>query len=468
MKRVKFLVCMLLSALAVTAQAQVTMPSVFSDHMVLQQKSEVPVWGWSGPNQEIKVVGSWAAGDTVSTRSNDMGQWSLKLKTSEAGGPYTMSVIGWNKVDFSDVMLGEVWLCSGQSNMGWTPNSGIQNRDEEVAAATDADIRILNIPLRADNYPQNDFKGIEWNTCSPEIMANTSAVAYFFAKRLREAKGIPVGLIVSAWGGTPAETWIPKDSVESNPVLRNNKMDERHPYRPIDPGVTYNQMICPVIPYAVAGTIWYQGESNCNFAETYGFLMKTLIESWRTDFGKDMPFYFVQIAPHRYNNTKNGPAMLREQQEFVSKLVPNTGMVVVSDLVDDVNNIHPINKQDVGKRLANMALAETYGEPIGGYQSPTYKGMEIKGGKVMVSFYNTGGGIVCRDKKVEGLLIAGEDGEWVPAEGKVKGDILVVSSDKVRKPVNVRYCFDEATCGNLFGNSGLPVAPFRTDRKVSL
>ncbi|MEG2163888.1 MAG: sialate O-acetylesterase [Bacteroidales bacterium] len=449
------------------AKAQVGLPAVFSDNMVLQQRSDVPVWGWGNPNQEIKVVGSWAISDTISTRINDKGEWCLMLKTSEAGGPYSVSVLGENKIVFDDVMLGEVWLCSGQSNMAWTPESGLVNQKEEIATATDKNIRFFKFPPRACDYPQRDYPDMEWEVCSPETMAYNSAVAYFFAKKIREAKNVPVGLIVSAWGGTPAETWIPKDSVENNPILCNNKMNERHPYRPVDPGVTYNQMIYPVIPYRIAGTIWYQGESNCGYADTYGLLMKTLIESWRSDFGKDMPFYFVQIAPFCYNNANNGPAILREQQEFVSKLVPNTGMIVVSDLVDDIYNIHPINKQDVGKRLADMALVKTYGDNISGYMSPTYRGMEIKGDKVMISFYDSEGGIVCRDKKVEGLFVAGQDGVWQPATGKIKDGVLIVSSDKVSNPINVRYCFDEATCGNLFAKGGLPVAPFRTDRRVS-
>lgn len=469
MKKASLLFCIigLLFTSVPMVEAQLSLPSVFADNMVLQQQNDVVVWGCGIPNQQIKVVGSWAPQDTAVGKVQSTGRWRTTLKTAEAGGPYTLTVIGEKKITLQNVLLGEVWLCSGQSNMEWKAASGLENQKEEIANANDDGIRFLHFPMRSAEYPQYDCD-VNWTVCSSETMPNTSAVAYFFAKKLRKELGVPVGLIVSAWGGTPAECWTPKEMVESDPRLNVNRMTEMHPWRPIEPGVLYNQMIYPVIPFRIAGTLWYQGEANRDFYQTYGLLMKTMIESWRKDFGEKMPFYFVQIAPYRYGSKQNGPALLREQQEFVSKLVPNTGMVVVSDLVNDINNIHPIMKQGVGARLAELALAETYGVQLDHYKSPTYKSMEVKGNKAIISFFDAENGLSCRGKKVESLLVAGEDGKWVEAEGVVKGNTLIVSARKVAHPVQVRFCFDDASKGNLFTTDGLPVAPFRTDRKVTL
>lgn len=447
--------------------AQVSLPAVFTDHMVLQQKSDVPVWGWGYAGQQVRIVADWAPQDTVSVKVKPNGTWQTSLKTIGAGGPYTLTVISDREIKVNDVMLGEVWLCSGQSNMEWSAAAGLTNKDAEIAAADYPDIRFLQIPRRGSDTPQDDCN-TSWTVCTPQTMPTTSAVAYFFGRKLYKEKNVPVGLIVSAWGGTPAEVWLPKEKVMDNPVLKNNRIEAEFPWGPSFPGTLYNYMIHPVVPYKVAGTIWYQGESNHEKASIYGLLMKSLIESWRDDFGQDMPFYFVQIAPFTYHSKENTPALLREQQEFVSKLIPNTGMVVISDLVDDVKNIHPISKQKVGLRLARMALAETYGENLTDYKSPTYKRMEIKRNKITIYFDNAESGLQCKDKKIEGLMIAGDDGNWLPAEGVIKGNTLVVSGRKLANPKQVRYCFDDATEGNLFTKAGLPVAPFRTDRKISL
>lgn len=457
----------LFCGLATVASAQVALPSVFTDHMVLQQQSSAPVWGWGYANQPVKVVGSWAPGDTVTAMTQADGHWQVSIPTTAAGGPYTLHVIGDKTIILQDVMLGEVWLCSGQSNMEWTANAGLTNKDAEIAAANHPNIRFFHIPRRGAAFPQDDCDAA-WAACTPQTMPNTSAVAYFFARKLQEEKDVPVGLIVSAWGGTPAEVWTPNELITGTPALKDNLVDKENPWWPNSPGALYNQMIHPVVPYRIAGSLWYQGESNHEKYATYGLLMKKLIEGWRADFGKDMPFYFVQIAPFKYGSKENTPALLREQQEFVSRLVPNTGMVVISDLVDNVGDIHPISKQQVGVRLARLALAETYGEKLSDYKSPVYKSMEVKKNKAILSFLDADGGLLCKGKKVEGLQIAGADGVWQPAEGEVKGSTLVVSARGVKIPTQVRYCFDDATEGNLFTIAGLPVAPFRTDREMKI
>lgn len=444
-------------------QAQISLPSVFTDNMVLQQKSEVPVWGWGEASTQVRLVGSWAPTDTVVTTVKPDGQWNALLKTTKAGGPYTLQVFGYGKKEFKNILLGEVWLCSGQSNMEWSANSGIDNKEAEITAANYPNIRFFHIPKRGADSPQNNCDA-SWEICTPETMRKTSAIAYFFGRDLQKETDVPVGLIVSAWGGTPAEVWTEKSLITQNPELLANAQTKTFPWWPVENGVLYNQMIHPVIPYRIAGSIWYQGESNHEQYATYGKLLQTMIEGWRRDFGTAFPFYLVQIAPHTYNSKANTPALLREQQEWVTANVPNTGMVVISDLVSDVKNIHPTDKQHVALRLANLALAETYKKEKTGYLSPVFAGIEIKKNKAIISFHHAENGLKCKDKKVEGVTIAGADGLFIPAKAEIKGNQLIVMSPQLKQPEQVRYCFDDATIGNLFSLEGLPVAPFRTDK----
>lgn len=453
-----------LSLLMSAVQAQISLPAVFADHMVLQQKSDVPVWGWARASATIKVVGSWAPHDTVTTVVRPDGNWKVVLKTAEAGGPYSLSITGDGSCELKDVMLGEVWLCSGQSNMEWTPMSNIDNRDAEIAAANYPDIRFFHIPRRGAATPQNDCDAT-WAACTPETMKNTSAIAYFFGRDLQKELDVPVGLVVSAWGGTPAEVWTPRELVMQNAEIREAIPDQTYPWWPVEPGVLYNQMIHPIVPYSLAGVLWYQGESNRDHASSYGVLLKTMIESWRKDFGKELPFYLVQIAPHTYNANDNGPALVREHQEWISRTVPATGMVVVSDCVADVKDIHPTDKQSVGLRLANMALGKTYGRLASGYESPVFKSLTISKNKALVSFLHADNGLMCKDKQITGFRIAGADGVFYPAKAQIKDQTVILTSPKVKNPVVVHYCFDDATIGNLFNKEGLPVAPFRSDRE---
>lgn len=443
--------------------AQISLPSVFGDNMVLQQKSEVPVWGWGNASETVQIVGSWAPQDTVKAVAASDGKWMATMKTTAAGGPYTLTVLGSSKQTLQNVMLGEVWLCSGQSNMEWTPAREIKDKETEIKKANHPDIRFFSVKRKGSAYPQDNCEA-QWQPCTPETMAQSSAVAYFFGRRLQETLKVPVGLMISAWGGTPAEVWVKEELIEANKELAANKPTKTYPWWPIESGVLYNQMIYPLIPYRFAGAIWYQGESNQDRYKTYDAVMKELIGSWRKDFGREFPFYFVQIAPHTYGAKDNGPALLRELQEKTSLEMPKTGMVVISDLVNDVKNIHPLNKQDVGLRLANMALVNDYGQDIKDVYSPTFESMKVEKGKAIITFRHADGGLVCKDKKIIGLKVAGEDGVWVDGVGKIVGNTLVVTAPKIKNPVKVTYCFDDVTMGNLFNNAGLPVAPFRSDR----
>ena len=441
------------------ATAQLRLPAIFGDHMVLQQQSDVAVWGWAAPGDELTVTGEWDKVE-VTAKAQNTGMWKLTLKTPAAGGPYAISIRGKSEMIISDVMIGEVWICSGQSNMEWSGNSATDAK-EDMPNANIPGIRLFHVNKSGSDDPQIHGEG-QWQLCTPETMKGFSAVGYFFGKKLHADLNVPIGLINVSWGGTPAEVWTPKDKVENDPELKESagKLDE-FAWWPKYPGVTYNAMIRPLVPYGIAGALWYQGESNTKAPYTYQKLMKTMIESWRADFGKEFPFYYVQIAPFKYGRNYEG-ALIREQQ---SKLlsVPKTGMVVISDAVENVEDIHPKFKKPVGDRLANLALAETYKRPLQGYQSPIYKSMQVEKGKVRVSFSYAEVGLMSKGGDPTQFMIAGEDRKFFPAVAKIDGSMVVVSSKEVKNPVAVRFCWDNTTIPNLFNKTGLPVSCFRSD-----
>lgn len=456
---VNLFICLVCST---SAFGKIVLPSIFTDNMLLQQKSEVAIWGWSEPGETIRIVCSWNARDTVKVKADNTAAWRTTIKTIGAGGPFTIDILGSGNIQLNNVMLGEVWICSGQSNMEWSVNHGVNNGREEAAKANYPDIRIFHIQKIGALYPQNTCEAA-WAVCSPETMPSTSAIGYFFARELQQNLNVPVGIIVAAWGGTPAEVWMEKSLIEDNPQLNNARYQRQIDFWPDKPGVLYNSMISPVMPYGIAGAIWYQGESNCGNHQVYSNLMKALIENWREGFKKDFPFYQVQIAPYSYG--KNGTSeYVREQQEDVTKTVPNTGMIVISDLVEDINDIHPKNKIDVGKRLAKYALAETYKQNIGTYKSPSFELMKVEGNKVRVYFSNAPTGLKCTGKNPSKFLIAGSDRNFVPATAKIEGSTVVLSSKQVKAPIAVRFCFDDTSRPDVFSAEGLPLAPFRTDR----
>ncbi len=462
MKKLFLLTCFFTVCLAI--EAAIRLPSAFTNNMVLQRNTDVKIWGWAEPGANVKLVGSWNLGDTVTVQSNNNSFWQAVVKTTDAGGPYTLTIWDNEKTVLNNILLGEVWICSGQSNMEWSINHGIKDGEVEAAAANDNNIRFLHVPKTGSETLQDNCIA-SWTVCSPETMRKTSALAYFFGRELHKKLNIPIGLIVSAWGGTPAEVWVPEEKVEESPALSAAaKVREDYPWWPKAPGLCYNAMIHPLMPYSIAGAIWYQGESNTHVQQTstYDQLMRTLITSWRNGFQKEIPFYYVQIAPFMYGGPQEKAYLIREQQTKTMGL-PHTGMVVIWDLVENVKNIHPLNKQDVGKRLANWALAETYHVPDIVYQSPMYKSMEIKGDKVRITFDHAPTGLKCNEKKITQFVIAGEDRHFVPADVKIDGKTVVVSAKGVKKPVAVRFLFDNASIGNLFSSEGMPVCPFRTD-----
>ncbi len=445
---------------SVTLFGQIRLPAVIGDNMVLQQKSEVDIWGWGDPGTIIKVTGSWNH-DTVQAMISNQAHWAVKLKTPSAGGPFTISMKGNETIVLKNVLIGEVWVCSGQSNMEWSADSKIINTDEEVKNSNYPNIRLFHVKkLGSESAQENCFA--DWEVCTPETMHSFSAIGYFFGRDLQQNLNVPVGIIEAAWGGTPAEVWVRKELVESDPLLKScsDKL-KTYDWWPSKPGVVYNGMIAPLIPYGIAGAIWYQGESNADTPESYRKLFKTLIESWREDFDKEFPFYYVQIAPYTYGMDTRATLIRETQMQTLD--VPKTGMVVVSDLVDNVKDIHPKDKQDVGKRLASLALAETYGVQGLIYKYPLYQSMKVEKSKVRISFENVSKGLKCNGDEISSFEIAGVDKVFRPARVKIDGNTVVVSSKEVKNPVAVRYEFSNDAIGNLFSTEGLPVAPFRTD-----
>lgn len=440
--------------------AHVSLPSILGNHMVLQQQSEVSFWGWCNPGEKIRIMVDWDS-KIYETTGTDRATWSVKVKTPVAGGAYKVIINGSNAIVLEDVLIGEVWVCGGQSNMEWSGDQGLQQVIDEAPKATNKKIRFFYIPKSTSENPQDNCGGA-WKVCNPEDMKQFSAIGYFFGKKLQKELNSPIGLINSNWGGTPAEVWTPAEVIKSNPTLQEAAAKiEATPWWPTTPGLSYNAMIYPITNFSIAGAIWYQGESNTNTYASYEQLFTTMIGEWRKAWKKDFPFYYVQIAPFVYENSNVG-ALLREAQTK-SMSCPNTGMVVVSDLVDDVKNIHPINKIDVGQRLANWALADTYNKKGEAYKSPLYKEMKIENNHVKVSFYNAESGLISKNGEPKGFYIAGSDRIFYMASAKIEGNSVLLYSKEVKTPVAVRFGFSNEAISNVYSKDGLPANLFRTD-----
>lgn len=438
----------------------VRLPAIIGSHMVLQQNTTVKIWGWADPAEKISISTSWDT-TTITTTAASSAKWNLLLKTPPAGGSYTITIKANNTTVLEDVLIGEVWDCSGQSNMEMHFNWGIKEYTTDADNATNKQLRFFQIPKLTTEQPQDDTKG-NWVVCNPNDMKRFSLVGYFFGQQLQQVLNMPVGLINASWGGTPAEVWTPKEAIEKEIVLRDaaTKLEPKD-WWPITPGYTYNAMINPITDYSIAGVIWYQGEANVSAASGYQFLFTTMINSWRKAWHKELPFYFVQLAPFSGYVGISG-ALLREAQTKTLS-VPNTGMVVIHDLVTDVKDIHPHNKKDVGLRLANYALAETYGKKQPAYKSPMYKSMAVEKDKIRINFTDADNGLVTKGTALTDFYIAGADKKFLPAVAVVKGNTIVVSNKNIQLPVAVRFGFTNAAMPNLFSKEGLPVNIFRTD-----
>jgi sialate O-acetylesterase len=503
-KRHSVLVLAIVLVLAGVLSADVRLPSVISDNMVLQQGKSVPIWGWADPCETVTVTGSWGSGKWETTADHD-GKWMVKIDSGKAGGPYEMTVVGKNTVTVRDILVGEVWVCSGQSNMEFTVKQAKSSAEEIADANNYPQIRSFNVGKKVIYTPMYNCNG-KWQVCSAQTAGSFTAVGYYFGRELNKQLNVPVGLIHTSWGGTPAESWMSKEYLENDPnfqpilkrfeevsanypELKKKYQEERQKYdsiapklraegkplpprpeEPIGPGHAYspmglyNGMIVPILPYGIRGAIWYQGESNAWRAYQYRTLFPTMIKNWRDKWGQgDFPFLFVQLANWEasYPEPQESDwAELREAQ-LMTLSAPNTGMAVTID-IGEANDIHPKNKQDVGKRLALWALAKTYGKTIV-YSGPIYRLMEVRDNKAILHFENIGGGLVTRGEALKGFAIAGADKKFVWADAKIEGNTVVVSSDKVSVPVAVRYAWAKNPVCNLYNKEGLPATPFRTD-----
>ncbi len=445
--------------------AKLILPSLISDNMVLQQNADVTIWGWSSNSTEkLMIWGSWGQ-DTVKTQAK-VGKWSVQIHTPSAGGPYTLFIRGDELTEIKNVLIGEVWICSGQSNMEMPVDStgqgfsGVLNFRKVIKEANNPSIRFFQVFRRISDHQQDDCVG-KWVVCTPETVKSFSATGYFFAKYLHDDLKIPVGMIHSSWGGTPAETWLPKETVMNNPefaagVEKLFKQD----WWPILPGLAYNAMIYPLLDYRIAGAIWYQGESNSANPLIYRKLFPEMIKTWRKLWGLDFPFYYVQIAPYKYKEPM-GATLVREAQLMTLSL-PKTGMAITND-IGNIHNIHPRDKEEVGRRLALWALAKTYGKSDIVYSGPVFKSMKIVKNKIELSFDYVDGGLIKKGKTLTCFQIAGENREFVDAKAAIKGDKVIVYNKKVKNPVAVRFAFSDTAEPNLFNAAGLPASAFRTD-----
>jgi sialate O-acetylesterase len=448
--------------MALSGLCNISLPAILGSHMVLQQQSEITFWGWCAPMETVKITVGWD-NRTYITNGQNNAKWSVKIKTPTAGGPYHVSITGNNHIDLDDVMIGEVWLCAGQSNMALSASSGIKQAIDEIPHANNNKIRLFYAEKSTSEFPQEDCKG-HWVVCNPEDFKRFSAVGYFFGKKLQETLKLPVGLINANWEGSSAEVWTPSELIAKDSLLRSGadrvwKSDE---WWPSKPGLCFNAMIYPLSNYNIAGAIWYQGESNADASSVYQKTFYTMIHAWREAWKKDFPFYFVQVAPFSGYAANNAGALLREAQSK-SMNIPNTGMVVISDLVNDVNDIHPQNKLSVASRLANYALAETYHKSGIAYKSPVFNGMRVERNKIRIQFKYADDGLVSKNGQPTEFFIAAADKKFVPATARIKNNSVIVFSSKVNKPVAVRFGFSNAATPNLFSAQGLPVNTFRTD-----
>ncbi len=445
--------------------AEIRLPAIIGSHMVLLQKSNANIWGWANPNENIKIKVDWDTSTYNVIADPRTAKWNVKIKTPGAGGPYKIIIQGTNKIILEDVMIGEVWLCGGQSNMEISANGGIKQAQDESPKATNSKIRLFYVPKSASDFPQEDTKG-KWVVCNPEHMREFSAVGYFFGKRLQRELHQPVGLINSNWGGTGAEVWTPAELINNDPSLREvfGMTALTKGGFPTKSGSLFNAMIYPLKNFNISGVIWYQGESNRFTYSSYPRLLKTMVYEWRRLWKNDFPFYYVQIAPFSDNGTReNYVALMREAQTECMDMIPKSGMVVISDLVDDVNNVHPQNKLDVGIRLANYALTESYDKKEISYKSPFYQSMQIENRKIRIRFDNAEHGLMSKGGAPTEFYIAGDDKKFMPAIAVIEGNSVVVSNKNIKKPVAVRFGFSDAATPNLFNIEGLPVNLFRTD-----
>jgi len=492
LKKMPVILFVLMAKLSLNAQ--IKLPALVSDNMILQQSTKVNLWGWASPNENIQIQLGWQK-ELVEAKADAKGNWKVEVLTPKADEKkYSITLQASNKITINNILLGEVWVCSGQSNMffpvgkqGDTWKTGVKNYEEEVKNANFPLIRLFTVATEASESMLNDVRG-NWKECSPENIYDFSAVAYFFGRDLFQNIKTPIGLISTSWGGTKAEAWTSVKTLEENKdlvtILIENSQKEKQYYTDLEayfsnlkngnpikdlkkpkrneenkyPYVLYNGMLHPIINYTMKGVIWYQGESNAEKAQLYQTLFPAMVQNWRDDWKQgDFPFYYVQITPHRGQN-----AYIREAQLLSLNKIKNSGMVVTTD-VGNETNIHPIDKQTVGYRLSLIARAKNYNESKLVYSGPIYNHMKMDKKQIQLFFDYAESGLLQKGEKLKEFEIAGEDKVFYSAEAKIKGKTVIVSSEKVKNPVAVRFAWKAVPDPNLFNAENLPASPFRTD-----
>lgn len=487
----------LLALAAASAYASVNMPALFADHMVIQRNEPVHVWGDADAGEAVTVA---FRGEQQTATADSLGRWSVALQPGKAGGPFILTVRGANIIALKDVMVGDVWIASGQSNMGFALDEA-KNAQQEIATANLPMVRLLQVKQRYADYPREDLPvNIPWSICSPRSAAHFSAAAFFFAREISQREHVPIGIIESDWGGTPAEAWTSMSALSRDaslmPVfsawssmagaesqtLRAEARERKEiakktgdpddanlpvPWHPIfnawAPAALYDGMIAPLTRFPIRGVIWYQGESNADARRypVYARLFQTLIQDWRAAWSEgDFPFLFVQIANYNTGPEDHWPEVREAQREALN--LTNTAMAVTID-IGDPDNIHPGDKQDVGHRLALAARALTYGEHVE-FSGPLYRTMSRDGNTLRLYFDHAESGLVLKGESPQGFEVAGPDGKFLSADAAIDGDTVVLSSPSVAKPVEARYAWAPDPVCSLFNKAGLPASPFRTTR----
>lgn len=466
------LIALLFSA---SLEAKVVLPRILGHGMVLQQKKPLTIWGTASLGEQVTVE---FAGQQKKAVADASGKWSVVLKPLKASSkPSSLVISGTNTIKLDNILVGEVWLCSGQSNMEYTmrKNSKVKSRPimdgyspaDELNHAKNENIRIFLVNRKELIKPDPLHRG--WSVARDSALRSFSAAGYFFAKELYKNLKVPIGIISSAVPGSALEPWVPANAFVESPRFKDQKIGN-------DPGKFYDPMIAPLIPFAIKGFLWYQGETNCFLRETltYTYKMETLIKSWRTAWDdKKLPFYYVQIAPFKYSQSEGKPGITKEtlpefrEAQTMGLNINNTGMIVTTDLVDNLDDIHPGFKWEIGRRLALIALNRSYGFKKTVASGPVFHKMKVSGNKAQLSFNSVGSGLVSKDgQPLSHFLIAGKDGNFLPAQAKIEQNKLIVWSEKVAYPTAVRFAWDETAQPNFYNKEGLPARPFRSDNPL--
>jgi len=455
--------------------AKIILPSFFGDNMVLQQKTEAAIWGWAKPNSSVQLTSSWNK-KKYSAISDASGKWKMKINTPDAGGPYEIIISDEEAITLKNVLVGEVWLCSGQSNMEM-PMKGyhdtpVLNSNDAIFNSANNQLRLYTVPRSIKTIAQDSTKNANWEIAGPETISNFSAAAYYFGRLLQQQLKVPIGLMNISYGGSSAEAWMSVEALKEFPELPIPAIADSAKVNNNTPTTLYNGMLKPFIGFTIKGCIWYQGESNNGRPGQYEKLFPAMVKQWRSEFGiGDFPFYFAQIAPFYYSrfvnatkspDIKSNSAFLRDAQRKAVEKIPNSGMVVLMDNGEE-KSIHPADKETVGKRFAYLAFGNTYHFKGFAYQSPTFDSLLISGNVATIKFRNAPNGLTTFGKPLTQFEVAGDNKVFVPATANIHNGTIVLSSPFLAAPVAVRYAFKDFIVGELFSTEGFPVSSFRTD-----